>query len=366
MNHPFELDSRLRPELERLLAAAGVPGAAIAVTTSQGHRRFIYLGFASLEPRRPVTSGTWFHLFSGTKLYTATAVMLLVQRSAIELDASAAEYLPELPLRHPITVRQLLAHDSGLPDTLRGFLAIHRADGSSTSTTDALRRYRLQRGRRPGQGARYANANYAVLGELVSRRAQIPYASFVHDEVLAPLRADLRFEQTPAIVASAATGYERRWSPLRLALRFIIPEASAWVFAAPYGPFIALRPYDLDTAAAGGLVGCAEGFLPLLEEMLRASDGLLSADSKRAMLSVQADGAAGIVSRAGMGLGWKRGLSEGREFWNHEGGGAGFCSETRLYPDADLGIVILLNRSQSSALSRLCHRICERLRQHAS
>src|SRR5690349_5217046 len=47
MNHPFEPDSRLRSELERLLAAAGVPGAAIAVTTSQGRRRSIHFGFAS-------------------------------------------------------------------------------------------------------------------------------------------------------------------------------------------------------------------------------------------------------------------------------------------------------------------------------
>ena len=40
----------------------------------------------------------------------------------------------------------------------------------------------------------------------------------------------------------------------------------------------------------------------------------------------------------------------------------GFCSETRLYPDAGVGVVVLLNVSQSSGLSRLCHRICERIR----
>jgi CubicO group peptidase (beta-lactamase class C family) len=359
---PSELDPELRLELEQLLAAARVPGASIAMTTAAARRHCFALGSATLEPRRAMSADSWLHLFSGTKLYTATAVLKLAQQAKLALDAPVRTYLPELPLRADVTVRHLLAHDSGLPDTLRAFLAIHPADGTSVSTADALRRYRLDHGRPPGRGAHYANVNYAVLGELISRRAEMPYAAFVESAVLAPLGAELKFAQTHDVVARAATGYAARWSLMRLALPLLLPQASPWIFGAPHGSLIALRPYDLDTAAAGGLVGRAESFLPLLEEMLRADDGLLSAASKREMLSVQARGAAGIVARAGVGLGWKRGLIDGLEFWNHEGGGAGFCSETRLYPQAGLGLVLLLNRSQSPALSRLCHRICERLR----
>jgi len=112
----------------------------------------------------------------------------------------------------------------------------------------------------------------------------------------------------------------------------------------------------------GGLVGAAEDFLPLLREMLSEDDGVLQAASKREMLSLHSRGAAGIESRVGVGLGWKCGRVTDVEFWNHEGGGPGFCSELRLYPEADLGVVILLNHSQSAGLSRVCHRISERLR----
>jgi CubicO group peptidase (beta-lactamase class C family) len=128
-----------------------------------------------------------------------------------------------------------------------------------------------------------------------------------------------------------------------------------------------LHPFELDTAAIGGLLGTPRDFIGLVDEMLRDEDGMLQATSKRAMLSVQAKGAAGIVSREGVGLGWKYGLADGTAFWNHEGGGPGFCSETRLYPEAKMGMVVMMNRSQNSGLSRLCHQICERIRsEHAA
>ena len=93
--------------------------------------------------------------------------------------------------------------------------------------------------------------------------------------------------------------------------------------------------------------------------MLDPDDGVLRATSKRAMLIVRAEGAAGIVSRAGVGVGWKRGVVAGREFFNHEGGGAGFGSETRLYPREGLGVVLLTNLSHSRGLSEMAHRVCE-------
>jgi CubicO group peptidase (beta-lactamase class C family) len=100
----------------------------------------------------------------------------------------------------------------------------------------------------------------------------------------------------------------------------------------------------------------------LLREMLSDDDGLLRASSKREMLTLQASGAAGIMSRDGVGLAWKLGTAGGVRFWNHEGGGPGFCSETRIYPSAGLGVVVLMNLSQSKRLSTVCHQLCETIR----
>lgn len=134
-----------------------------------------------------------------------------------------------------------------------------------------------------------------------------------------PLGADLAFEDDGR---ESALGYVGRFSPMLLLLRFLAPETARRVRGDRVGALVSLRPYALDTAAIGGLVGAATAFLPFLREMLDPDDGVLRATSKRAMLIVRAEGAAGIVSRAGVGVGWKRGVVAGREFFNHEGGGA--------------------------------------------
>ncbi len=352
----------MRGELQRLLDEERVPGCVVAVTTRGRTEAVVALGAASLSPRREVSAESVFHLFSGTKLYTATGVMVLVEQGDIELDAPIQHYLPALDLDHTITVRQLAAHDSGLQDTLRAFIAVHPAGDRTPSTGEALDRYRLRMSRRRREGASYRNVNFALLGELISQVAGEPYVEFIRRAVLSPLNAEVDFAHNAFVAENHAVGYVPRWSATRLALPFLLPKAGRWLLGGATGRLIALNPFQLDCVAIGGLLGPAPGFLPLLREMLSNDDGVLRAATKREMLSVQAPGAAGITSRHGVGLGWKRGEVDNVEFWNHEGGGPGFCTETRLYPSTELGIVVMMNHSQNQGLSTRCHELCETIR----
>lgn len=359
------MEPQLRHDLTTALADTAVPGCVIAVTDRHSTIEVFTHGSASLSPLRRAAAETVFHLFSGTKLYTATALMVLVEQGVVDLDEPIQRYLPSLGLEHDVTVRQLAAHDSGLADTIRAFVSVHRVGDEAPSTEEALARYRLDKGRAPGGGATYRNVNYALIGELITRQSGLPYAEFVKRSVLEPLEADADFTHGPDFAKRAATGFMPRWSPVRPAMRWLMSDAHSWITAGAAGRLVALTPFELSTAAIGGLVGSAPGFLPLLREMLTDTDGLLRASTKREMLSLHAKGAAGITSQDGVGLAWKRGTIDGVQFWNHEGGGPGFCSETRIYPSAGLGIVTLMNLSQSRRLSRLCHQLCETIR-HAA
>jgi hypothetical protein len=75
-----------------------------------------------------------------------------------------------------------------------------------------------------------------------------------------------------------------------------------------------------------------------------------------------ARGQAGFEAKVGVGLGWKIGQAAGRMFLNHEGSGAGFTSETRIYPQKQIGIVMLMN-AMGAHVSKLAHRVCEKIRQ---
>ncbi|MGI9612004.1 MAG: serine hydrolase domain-containing protein [Acidimicrobiales bacterium] len=357
------MEPRLFDGVTKALMGAGVPGCALGITDRDTTVELYTFGSASLSPSRPVAADTVFHLFSGTKLYTATALMLLVENGAVELDVPIQHYLPSLGLRHEITVRQLAAHHSGLADTLRAFVAVHRPSDTAPSTGEALARYRLDNGRPPGGEARYRNVNYALLGELIAQQTGTSYTDFVQQSVLNPLNADADFFYRSDLLDRQATGFMPRWSPVRPAMRWLMPGTHTWLPGQAVGRLVPLAAFNLDTAAIGGLVGSARGFLPLLREMLSGDDGLLRASSKREMLTPHSTGAAGVMSRDGVGIGWKLGSIDGTPFWNHEGGGPGFCSETRLYPSEGFGMVILTNLSQNRRLSTLCHQICELIRQ---
>lgn len=344
------------------LQAAHIPGCSLAVVDREGIIWAGAFGYADLQQRRPPTPATAYHLFSGTKLYTATAVMQLVEGGALALDAPVSHYLTGLNGVGQVTLKQLLSHTSGLKDTLKAFLAVHFDAEPAPTTAAALRRYQLKLKGRPGAKVEYCNANYALLGEIISRVTGQPYADYVTAHILQPLQMPVAFSLTEAMKADAATGYMRRWEPMRWLFGAMMPATARKMYGAPIDGYVALKDYDLDTAAIGGLVGSVLGFAPFVRAWLNEGLGLLTPASSRLMLELVAPGQAGIASKVGMGLGWKIGQSDQEPFVNHEGGGAGFTSETRLYPARGLGLVLCLNRMSIPHINLVAHRICEQVR----
>ena len=132
----------LERDIGAALGDAGVPGCSLAVVGPSGVRWRAAFGHADLGRARPADVGSVYHLFSGTKLFTATAVMQLVEAGALDLEADARRYLPDAPIPAGITIRSLLSHSSGLKETLTGFMAVF-FPGDPEPTT--ARRWRTTR-----------------------------------------------------------------------------------------------------------------------------------------------------------------------------------------------------------------------------
>src|SRR5689334_15398150 len=107
------------------LRRANIPACSIGIVDRSGHTEPLALGMADVRHARRATPNTAYHLYSGTKLYTATAVMQLVEANRLALDVPAADFVPDILDSSRVTVRQLLNHTSGLADTLRAFLSVH-------------------------------------------------------------------------------------------------------------------------------------------------------------------------------------------------------------------------------------------------
>lgn len=356
---PTTTPSSLTDLVQRELSRAHVPGCSIAVMDATGLRWAGAFGLADLRSRRPATTDTVYHLFSGTKLFTAVAVLQLAERGQLDLEDRLGRFLPEHAALRDVTLLQLLSHRSGLKDTMAGFLAVSFPEDEPDTSAQALARYRLRLARAPGTRVEYCNAGYAILGEVISRVSGLEYREQVTRAVLEPLGMQAGFRFTDALRQRASTGYIGRWDPMRLVLRLMFPGLPARLQGERIGSLIELREYELRTAAIGGLVGSMPELGKLLQAQLAGGGGILGEASTRRMQTLVARGAAGIVSREGIGLGWKFGRTAEHAFLNHEGGGAGFTTELRLYPHANIGIALGMNMMRMPHTMRVAHRICE-------
>jgi CubicO group peptidase (beta-lactamase class C family) len=164
-------------------------------------------GVADRDLGIPATPDHLFRIASITKLFTATALMILVERG-LDLDRPVIDILPEVTSDR-VTVRHLLCHGSGLQRETPGDPgwdtgAFYMREDFRRSIPDVWFPFA------PMERWKYSNLGYNLLGEIVERVAERPYVDFVTDEVIVPLGlADTVFEPTGEVAARRAQGYVR-------------------------------------------------------------------------------------------------------------------------------------------------------------
>jgi CubicO group peptidase (beta-lactamase class C family) len=128
----------------------------------------------------PMTENTIFDAASLTKVVACTpAVMLLVERGQVKLDAPVQTYIPEFrgDGKEAITVRHLMTHTSGLRPDIETKTDWH---GQQTAIQKACEE-KLQAP--PGTVFRYSDINFFLLGEIVQRVSRQPLEEFVAREI---------------------------------------------------------------------------------------------------------------------------------------------------------------------------------------
>ncbi len=167
------------------IAEKNIPGAVLWVER-QGLSYHKAFGKRALVPAaETIGEDTLFDAASLTKVIaTAPAVMLLVERGRVKLDATVRTYLPEFRGEgtEAVTVRHLLTHTSGLRP---GLSATPPWNGYEAGIALACVEKATNA---PGTMFRYSDINFILLGEIVQRVSQRRLNDFVADELYAPLR----------------------------------------------------------------------------------------------------------------------------------------------------------------------------------
>jgi CubicO group peptidase (beta-lactamase class C family) len=146
-------------------------------------------GYTDVEEKKPVLPDqTLFRPGSISKLFTATAVMQLVEQGKLDLDRDVNDYLDfAIPKTYPepVTLRQLLTHTGGFEETLKNLFVAHESD------MKPLRTYLVNempaRIFSPGKVPSYSNYGFTLAGYIVERVSGEKFERYIENHILKPL-----------------------------------------------------------------------------------------------------------------------------------------------------------------------------------
>src|SRR5579859_1349223 len=166
------------------------------------------IGYADWSKKTAIRPDTPFRIGSITKVFTATAVMLLVQDGRLRLDDAACQYVAVCPKAwRPVTIRNLLTHTSGIPDYLR---PISLAQFNSPTPPRDLLALVADRPLSfpPGSGYAYSNTGYVLLGLTIESLSNLSYGAYLEQKIFGPLgMTGSGYERDFSQVPNSATGY---------------------------------------------------------------------------------------------------------------------------------------------------------------
>lgn len=165
----------------------------------------------------PVDNGTRFNIGSVSKIFAATAILMLEDEGLLHLDDKVSDVLPAFKMideRHKdITVRMLLNHTSGLPGTnMNETFSSEKADDYPEQTMQELSKASLKH--EPGAFSPYCNDGFTVAQLVIEQITGTPYHQFLQERIFNPLGMNdtsVGFFHEESDMASA---YANRTEPL--------------------------------------------------------------------------------------------------------------------------------------------------------
>lgn len=182
--------STARTEIEEAIAAGTANSASVAIMDGG---KLIYaegFGMADREKNIPADQDTVFNIGSVSKMFAATAIMLLVDEGKVALDNPVTSYLTEFTMADErykdITVRMLLNHSSGLPgSTIWNNFGSEYNQNIYRELLASLSRSTIKH--RPGELATYCNDGYTLAEMIVAKVSDQSYGDFLAERVFKPL-----------------------------------------------------------------------------------------------------------------------------------------------------------------------------------
>lgn len=193
-DHQFD---DLRSEFERAVTSGDELGAAIAIDIDGETVVDLWGGYSDTTRDNLWQRDTIVNVWSTSKMVTALAALICVDRGLLDVYEPVATYWPEFGTngKESIAVRQILSHTSGVSGWEPPFTTEDMFDLEASTARLATQAPWWK----PGTASGYHAHNYGhLVGELVRRVSGKTLTQFVSEEIAAPLDVDLQIGVRPA------------------------------------------------------------------------------------------------------------------------------------------------------------------------
>lgn len=307
--------------LRSVMREQEIPGIALAILKDGQVLKEAYYGLASLEFQVPVTEASAFWMASVSKHMTCTAIMQLHEQGILEIDREIHTYLADAPASWKgITLRHLMTHTSGLPESGKGS---ERGARSARGTYSAAQMYgnagKDTLAFPPGEGFLYSDEGIFLLGYLIHKVSGLSFREYMQKKIFDPagMHSAYLMDQFK-IHPNQVSGYAKRNGE-------VIPDRNSW------------RLIDTEINAAGGVYATLRDMVHWERSMTEQT--LLSENSKNLMWESYTlkDG-----RRTHYGFGWNTQRVNGKRILYHPGVSG---TEYLRFPDDGLSIIVLTNQA---------------------
>lgn len=295
-----------------------IPGVCLSITGPRGDDIRTY-GVGRKLGKIPLDPADHHRIGSATKLFTATAVLIAVDRGVLALDDTLQQYVTGVANGATITVQHLLMHTSGVYDYTKDAsvsLGMALFGNSNFDRDDALKIIRNHDGAfAPGTQWEYSNSNYILLGLILEAVTGKTVREVITDDVILPLGlTTTSFPTTSDIPVPNSHGYKS----------------------------LSLLMLDCTKFNAPGYAGAAGAVISTIEDLRRLAqalrDGNLISNQTRVLRDT-----AFVATSLGPNMQYGLGLLKIGEWVGHNGAIMGFGAVVFYHPGTGATFVAVQN-----------------------
>lgn len=350
----------------RALQTFDAPGFSLAVV--EGDKVIVAKGYGVRELGRKAAADehTIFPIGSCTKAFTATALAILVDEGKLSWDDKVSDKLPGFRMYDPyttaeMTVRDLLAHNSGLGLGAGDMLWLGGSDRSRKEMIERLRYIKPKTGFR--QGFAYDNVLYMVAGQLVEQLSGMTWEEFTEKRILAPL--GMTDATVPDAKGIRSPNHARLHGRVSTELRgtgpnSVLPEEGSALDSPSIAPAGSIRASAADMAQ-WLKVQLAHGALPGGKRLFS------EAQSKAMWTGVTIEPIGGLPPILDAlkpnfnlyALGWSVEDYRGHKVIDHTGGVLGGAAFVLLIPEKNVGIAAMVNSEDGAARRAVVYHLAD-------